>query len=319
MAYAKRIVVSCALAGLVSLPSVAATRVSQINQRSFTILAAESQWLPTVEDIAQQLNHREGLHILPVRGDGCVQASADLLHLQQIDMAIVTADCVAYAEAQGLLPDATRKLAYVARLKSLPIIIVTRRDISNITALAGLRIATGPVQSAGFSTGEVLLGGLGLPFTRVAKSNTEALIALKNGSADAALLVGLDALDGSLDPSKFHAIGVSAPVRADQVYAPALLNSDDLKGLPIAGLTLETVSTALALAIVNWPAGSEQSRKMQVFATQYFDLAADQAASDPVSAMIPNWQRHLTSVQALEALSSTGIETNPAMQKGDGP
>lgn len=317
MAFARTCVLTWCLAGLVATPGFTASRIAKINQNSFTVLATEAQWLPRVDDIAARLNHQNGLHILPVKGDGCIQGSADLLNLDQIDMAVLTVDCATYAESQGLLPNATRKLAYVSRLKALPIVIVTRRDIANLTSLAGLRIATGPVQSSGFATGELLLGSVGLPFTRVPKSGTDAVEALKSGNADAALLVGLDALDGTLDPGKFQVIGLTSPLRMEDVYAPALLSPPDLKGLLPEGRTLETVSTALALAILNWPANTPQSQKMQVFAKEFFATAANSETPEALSANIPNWQRHFTSVRALEALD--GSNNTSDVQQGERP
>jgi hypothetical protein len=309
------ILAGCAICA-VGLPAAwGASRMAELNQKSFTVLAGESTWLSAVDGLVDTLNHENGLHVLAVKGNGCLQASADLMNLQQIDMAVLTADCVAYAEAQGLIPNATQKLAYVSRLKALPIVLLTRRTIPNLTALAGLRIATGPAQSAGFATGELLLGGLDLPFTRVAKSGVAAVSALQSGEADAALLVGLDALDGTLDPSKFHALGLNAPAQTKTVYAPALLTATDLKGLLTDQSSLETVSTALALAVVNWKAGSPQAEKVKFFSDQYFAATANLGdAGDSVA--IPNWQRHQTSSQALEALDT---QQQDNQSQGDGP
>jgi len=309
------IIASCAIFAL-NLPAAwAASRVAELNQKTFTILASEQAWLPDVAAIAQSLNHEDGLHVLSVNGDGCLQSGSDVLNLQNIDMAVLTVDCVAYAEAQGLLPKASQKLAYISRLKALPIVLITRRNVQNVTALAGLRIATGPAESNGFATGELLLGGMDLPFVRVAQSGANAIAALKAGNADAALLVGLDALDGTLDPSTFHALGLNAPVMTKAVYAPMLLNAGELKGLADTQPSLETVSTALALTIVNWKSGTPQADKMKFFSDHYF--AAATALGDGETAVaIPNWQRHQTSNQALQALDT--LQHNNQSQ-GDGP
>jgi TRAP-type uncharacterized transport system substrate-binding protein len=316
-----RVVLVCAVfaSGLVGTEVVAQPRLADINQKTVTVLSGEPGWFAEAVAIADGLANEQGLRILPMQGSGCIDAAADVLQLTQVDMALLSSDCVDYAEQQGLLPNASKKLAFVARVKSLPLFIVTRRDVPNLTALAGKRIATGPANSAAFASGEILLGGLGLPFVRVPKSGAEGLALLQSGDADAVLLEGVEALDGTLDARKFHVLGLTTTQNSTTSHAPALVDAAAFKGLLAEGETLETVSTALVLAVFNWPAKSAKAAKIKLFSKAYFSQQALGENAAQLSASVPGWQRHATSQNALEALSTDFPEQPSTFQQGDGP
>jgi ABC-type amino acid transport substrate-binding protein len=304
--------------GLLADGAFAKPPLADINQKTLTLLSGEAIWFPAAVAIANQLDHENGLRVLPMQGSGCIESAADVLQLTQVDVALLSSDCVDYAEQQGLLPKASQKLAYVTRVRSLPVVLVTGRDIPNLTALAGKRIATGPADSAGFASGEILLGGLGLPFIRVPKSGVEGMALLKSGEADAVLLQGLDALDGTLDPQKFHVLGLTATQNSTASHAPALVEASELRGLLASGTSLETVSTALVLAVFNWPAKSAKAEKIKLFSTAYFEKQALGDGASQLSASVPGWQRYSTSQNALEALTIE-LPEQPTLQQGDGP
>ncbi len=316
-----RALVCCVVvaSGLVASVAAAQPRLADINQKTLTLLSGEPGWFPEVLAIATELNHEQGLRILPMQGAGCIEAAADVLQLTQVDIALLSSDCVDYAEQQGLLPKASQKLAYIARVKSLPLLIVTRADVPNLTALAGKRIVTGAANSAGFASGEILLGGLGLPFIRVPKSGAEGIVLLKSGAADAVLLEGLDALDGTLDPQRFHVLGLTTTQSSTTSHVPALIEASELKGLLPEGGTLETVSTALVLAVFNWPEKSAKAAKIKLFSAAYFAQQAMSENSAQLSAMVPGWRRHSISQNALEALDTELPEQPATFQQGDGP
>jgi TRAP-type uncharacterized transport system substrate-binding protein len=297
----------------------AETQLAEINKKTITLLAGEAAWFDEGVRIANALAHEGGLKLLPMQGAGCISSTADLLQLTQVDVALLSSDCVAYAETQGLLPRAAQKLAYIARVKPLPLVIVTRKDIPNLTALAGKRIATGAAASASFAAGEMILGGMELPFIRVPKPGRDGLASLQRGEADAVLLVGLDDLDGSLNTDRFHVLGLPAPAAVKDAYAPALVDASLLKGLAGSETALETVSTSLVLAVFNWPAKSPKAAKLKLFADAYFDRVGESNAAPELSARVVGWKRHAASQKALDALAITSGDETKTLQQGDGP
>lgn len=296
------------VAGVLNVQAFAQSKLAEINQKTITLLSGESQWFDQTLAITQKMSHLDGLRLIAMHGDGCIDSAADVLQLAQVDVALLSSDCVTYAQAQGLLPRAAQKLSFVARLKAEPLLLLTTRDHNNLTSLAGKRIATGAANSAGFASGELLLGGLDLPFTRVAKSGVEAIETLKRGEADAVLLHGVDELAG-LDAKRFHVLGLTAPQDFAQHYAPALVDAGALGG------SVETVSTSLLLAVYNWPKNSAKAQKIKLFTQAYFQQHAAGDEAQELSAAVPGWQRHAYSKQALDALSTN----TPELQQGDGP
>ncbi len=291
-----------AFVGLAGAMAQAQPSVADLNAKTLSLVAGDPAWFARAVGVADDVRNFKGLRVLPMAGAGCMQSAADVLRLEHVDMALLTTDCVAYAEMQDLLPGAAQKLAYVTRVAALPIVIVTRKNIPNLTALAGLRIATGPAQSAAFASGELLFASLGLPFKRVAKSGANGLAALVADEADAALLVGLEALDGSLDPKRFHVLGLPLPDALKDTYAPALMTAEQLQGLSQES-SLESVSTALALVVKRQSRNAQQVRRIKSFISTYFENAVAQGTASELSANISGWQRHAVSKQTIDTLN----------------
>lgn len=310
---------------LAESPAVAADKqTTELNLKTVGLMAGEAELLPRVQTIAGQLHHEDGLRILPIAGDGSLQAVNDLLRLDAVDVALIPSDTVAYAEAQGLLSDAEGKIAYLARISSLPVLVVARKNIANITGLANQRISTGPAQSAGFATGELLLGNLGLPFKRVPKSGADAIAALQAGEADAAVVLGVPAELARLDPQQFHILNLPLPAGMERVYAPAMVDAPQALRLAPPGGSIETVASSLVLAVYNWPRSNTHSTKLKLLSDNFFRLsrAEQQKLVEPgtnIAATVVGWQRHITAVDALEALKKATANSDALpQQQGDG-
>ena len=292
------------------VPTQASTLESVLNDNVISILSGEPEWLNRIEDLATQLNHSDHLRILPISGAGSVQAINDLIYLRAIDAALLSSDVLVYAEAQGLIQPGSHKIAYIADIASLPIVLVTRKDISSLTELAGLRICTGTANSAAFATGELLFGSLALPFSRVPLSNTNAVAALQSGKADAALLLGTEALH-LIDENRFHILSIPIPENLKDYYSPALLTADVLAQFGPEQKPIETISTALTLAVFNWPKGNEHSSRLARLAKALWSMPTISDAKDStnLTADVPGWQRHASAIKILAELRNNLPET----------
>ena len=299
-----------------ALPVLAQNRLSGINDSTVTLLAGEAAWGPKSQHVADALQHRDGLRIIPMQGDGCITATADVLQLTQVDSAVLETACVDYAVTQGLLPQALEKLVYISRIDSQPLLLVTRRSFPSLTSLAGKRIATGPAQSAAFAAGELLLADMGLPFVRVAESGAKALSSLVANEADAVLVRGTDEL-ATLDTKQFHILGLLPPAGEVTHFAPALVAVTDLPGL-VAGDT-ETVSTALVLAVYDWPQKSIKAEKIGRLAATYIRAAAATLQASELSARVPGWKRHPMAERALKQLAQQNASAISISQTGGTP
>ena len=282
---------------------LAASRSFVLNQNTIGVVAGEPEWLPLVQDVARTLNHKSGLRILPISGEGAIQSVSDLIHIDGVDVALIPADSVAYAKAQGLLPAGEEKIAYLARMGTIKILLIARKDINSLTDLAGRKIATGPAQSAGFATGEFVLGALGLPFKRVPTDGSGALAALERGDAEAAIVLGTQNLAALKSPEKFHVLPLLLPTELEQTYAPSLLTAAELEKHGMKGKAIDTISTPLVLAVFNWSAKNPHSDALYAFNKAMLEASALPQNAAPwirnnLAADVPGLQRHTSSVRA---------------------
>jgi uncharacterized protein len=247
------------------------------------VLAGEEQWLPLASALAKRIDHEDGLRILPILGAGSLQALDDLSALPHVDAAIVTADSLAYAQRQKL---AGGKVNYLARLGTANLVLVARQGVSNVTALAGKRIATGPAESAGFATGELLFNALEIPFLRVPLQGEKAVAALLSGKADAALVLADDIPKAALSDGPYRVLTLTVPPQLADVYQVATLTAQDLPGLLANNRSVDSIATTLVLAVVNWPHNSAHFAALQRFDAQLLKLHDAQDFSTDVQGWV---------------------------------
>ncbi len=289
----------CCVVGL-SLPGWAD---SDADDAVISVMAGEPEWLTEATRLADRLDHENHLRILPMLGAGGVQALSDLLEIPSIDVALVSSDTLAYARAQNLISGGTT-LSYIAKLAPLDVVLVARADLKNVTALAGKRIATGPAQSSGFATGEILFGALEIPFMRVPQQGDKAIAALLTGQADAALLLGASFQKSTLSDGRFHILTLPMPPNLKDIYQPAMLSADAFPGLIAKGKSVESVAASLILAVQNWPKQSARLKPLKVFEGElYKSQPADN--SENLAATVLGWSRHASAEDLLNQSQSS--------------
>ena len=272
------LMICCALAAsLFAKPALA-------DETSFNILVGEPSWVPEAQSMARALDHENGLRILPMLGKGAVQSVQDLEDFPIIDAALITADSLAYVKGQNLLAPGDSNISYVAAVKQLPILLVAKKSVANVTALAGKKIATGAADTASFASGELLLGSMEVPFLRVPQSQDAAVDALLQGHADAALFVGLPLNIEKLGNS-FHALPLVMPEQLAQIYKPIHLTSKDAANLVPVGQPLDTVSTSLILAVNEATATPDHRKALKAFENGYFQQPLGPTALEDVSTL----------------------------------
>ena len=282
------------------------------------LLAAEAQWLPDANKIVAKLDHENGLRIVPMLGVGGVQAFQDLANLPMIDVAIISSDSLTYAAQQDLLRGQKDKFSYVARLASLDVVLVARREISNVAGLSGKHIATGPAQSAAFATGELLFNAMNISFSRVAKQDEDAIDALNSGQADAALFLGTALSTAALSDGRFHVLRLQIPASLSKIYQPAILTAHELPGLVNGNQSVETFSASLTLAVYDRPRDAVHARALQNFETMIFKLSAGDGSGN-LAAAVPGWKRHVEAQKILNQAQAKNLENATITPTGGKP
>lgn len=242
------------------------------------------------------LDHQGGLRILPIAGKGPLQTLNDLVHLKGIDAALLPSDVLAYARVNGLIDVAPEKLSYLVKLGHHDIHLLARKDITSLQELAGRRIAVGSSIEPSYITGHFLLESAGIAFEEVPLGGAAAVKAVAEGQADAAILVGEEPLPelSGVKSRNLHLVPLQAPEAVADNYAPALLSYDDYPALMKKGETVDTLSTALIVAVFEWPRGSPQGNTTAALADGLYralEPADAQGAGINLTATVPGWQR----------------------------
>lgn len=284
------------LLGLSIIPVPLSDARAQGNEAIVGVMADGRDDFGLAMRLAAALDHQQDLRILPMAGKGPVQTLSDLLFLKNVDAAILPSDVFAYAERNGLLKADKDKAVYLVKLGSLEVHLVARDGIDSIAGLAGKRVATGSTASLGFIAAHVLLADAATAVEEYPVDGEAAVTALAEGSVDAAFLVGTKPLPvlTSLKAKGLHLVALQAPAGAGAAYAPALITAADYPNLLRKQQTVETVSSALVIAVLDSPKGSAQDRKIARFAEGLFgalDISSAAGAGLNLAQTVPGWRR----------------------------
>jgi uncharacterized protein len=300
--------------GLMSatVPAGAADRVTAIG-----VMADTADDLALAMRIAAALDHQNGLRILPIAGKGPSQTLNDLVHLKGVDAAVLPSDTLAYAAKEGLLDVAPTKLTYVLKLASQDVYLLARKDIDSLSALAGRRVAMGTTADSAYIAAHLLVQAAGITAEDVPLTGEAAVAAVADGSVDAAFLAGPNPLPvlATLKAKDLHLVPLEATGDAAAAYAPALVSGDDYPALLRKGETVETVSSALILAVFEWPRGSDQSKAIGRFAEGLFQSLEPAGSPDPgvnFTAAVPGWTRARVADDVLAARAARAQAIQPA-------
>ena len=275
-------------------------RSLKLNQNTVGLLASQPSLSEDVLEIANAMDHTDGLRVLPILGRGSLQSINDLLFLRGVDVALLSSDSLAFVKKHDLYKDETSKLAYLAKLATLNVVVVARKDIAGVNSLEDMRIATGPANSDEFVAAELIFDALGTKFERVPTTGKNSVAALLDGRIDAAVFVGAPSyrlLNSIKANSGLHILSLSLPESLAETYSPAILESSDFPNLISKDTAVETVAAALILAVFDWPERSERFNKMKKFnkallSTYLATRTAEQSTN--FSATVPGWKQYLT-------------------------
>jgi uncharacterized protein len=275
-------------------------RSQKLNQSTIGLLASTPELSGNVLDIADAMDHTDGLRILPIIGRGSLQSINDLLFLRGVDVALLSSDSLAFVKKHDLYKEETGKVAYMAKLANLNVIVLARKDIAGIENLTGLRVATGPANSDEFVAAELIFDAIGMPYERVPTTGKNSVAALLDGRIDAAVFTGaasVQLLNAIKAKSGLHILPLSLPESLADTYSPAILDSKEFPNLIPDGTIVETVAAALILGVFDWPDRTERFYKLRKFnkallSTYLATRNSDQSTN--FSAAVPGWKQYLT-------------------------
>ncbi len=291
-------------------------RSLKLNQGTVGLLASQPELIDDAIQIANAVDHTDGLRVLPIVGRGGLQSLNDLLFLRGVDAAMLSSDSLAYVKKNQLYTIEADRISYLAKLANENIIILTRTEFANLESLDGKRIATGNVNSDEFVAADLIFDDFGLTYERIPLSGSNAVAALKDGRIDAAILAGgasYQILAAIKSKSGLHILPISLGKGLTEAYSPAIISSSDLPNLIPEGTVVETVAAALVLAVFDWPNRSERFYKLRKFNAALFknylaSLSKEQKTN--FSATVPGWKPYPTEKDVIGSnpQSSTTIQ-----------
>jgi TRAP transporter TAXI family solute receptor len=244
----------------------------------------------------------EGLHVLPVLGDGSIQNLSDMMHLPGIDIGIVQSDVLAYARREQRYSILTRQLRYVARLYNQEFHLLAGRGIRSIEDLAGRRVNV-DVRGSGTSiTASLVFDMLRIGIDPVNFDQELAVQKLRSGDIAALAYVSgkptelFRDLDGS-DGLHFLALPLTDAML--DAYLPTSLTAADYPRLIPESTKVETVATGAIMVVYNWKRDTDRYRKVAHFIDAFFSSIEEfhQPARHPkwqevnLTARIPDCER----------------------------
>jgi uncharacterized protein len=267
-------------------------------------------------DMASVLDDGNNLRILPIIGKGSVQNVMDVLFMRGVDLGIVGSDSVEKMRRDGTAPNAQQQLAYITRLYNEEVHILTRRDITDISQLAGKRVNFDLAASGTAFTANVIFERLGIKPQIVYTDQNLSYEQLKSGEIDATVFTGGKPLKGIADfkndDGKFHLLTVPFDKRLDDLYVPARIENSDYPALVENGKPVNTIAIASILVVYNWPEGSERYVKVARFVDAFFSKFDEfhKSARHPkwhevnINGTIPGWTRFKPAQEWLDRASS---------------
>lgn len=277
----------------------------EINANTVAILSGSlsSAKLHMADDLSRALGDGDKLRILPLRSDGGTKNARDILYLQGVDMGLVNADALETLRGKKFYEDFEKRLAYIAKLHSEEVHLISDKKLKSISELEGKVVAVH--DGSALVSGSLIFDKLGVkPAKWVEMPMQEAAARIRRGEVDAVICVTGKPISGFDRLLKLNADLRLVPIKyaeaLQQSYLPARLTDTDYPGLVEPGRSIETVAVGTVLAVFNWNSNKDRYRRLQKFVDAFFskfDKVISQTGRHPkwnevnLAARLPGWQR----------------------------
>jgi len=275
------IAAQAALAQTSSALRAALPQQKMLNESALMILGGHpgTTYSGLAHDIATALGGRDGLRLLAVDDAGGTEGLRDLLLLRGVDLALVPANALIYANEAAIFGAGLReRLAYITLLYGEELHILVGPGVDSFENLRGRKIAVPPEDGNTEFAIRDLLRRLHIKADVIRVAGPDAIDDVRSGRVAAFVLMG-----GK--PSRFVAgLPKDGTIRLLALpwnqafgdgYAPADFRSDDYPALISSGQTIDTVSVSAVLVTNNTPKSDESNRRITRFVPAFFDALSE--------------------------------------------
>jgi TRAP transporter TAXI family solute receptor len=303
----KTILMGIALLGIVAGGSGNAGEVSGASSQGSAdwlgIAAGPAATAETVlaADMASLFAAGAPLRVLPMLGDAGEGNVELLLDESHVDIAFVSTDALAAAEAAR--KDLADHLELVVRLYPQEVHVLARADIRTISDLAGKKVSFGPVGSGSSITGSSLFKALGIDVDPQSLDPSLAIERLKQGSISAPVIVSgkpSPLIAGIPADLGLHLLPIDFGEALQAAYLPTRLGAEDYPNLIDGTGEVPTVATGMLLLA----AKSKNDPSSQIRIARFVDTLFPRFAELQASDRHPKW-REVNLAASLPGLSRT--------------
>jgi len=263
---------------------------NQLNANTISLMTGSfgSTYAQMGADLASVLNDGFNLRILPVMGNGSVQAVADILLLKGVDVGIVRKDTLAYLERKDFANNIRNQFVYVAKMFNEEMHVLAPMAIRSMKDLDGKTVAVDLPDGSTFVTSISVFERLGIKPHLLYIEPRIALERLRRGEIDAIIAVEGKPLQwlGQVKDPNLHLVPVEYDRELRDEYLPSQLTALDYPNLISATAHVDTIAAEAVLASFNWQPGSDRYRRLSLLVESLFARMA-QLQQPPYH---PKWQ-----------------------------
>ncbi|HEX3573485.1 MAG TPA: TAXI family TRAP transporter solute-binding subunit [Rhodopila sp.] len=224
-------------------------------------------------DLTSVLNTND-MRIVPLVGKGSLQNIGDLLHLPGVDLAMVAADALTYAQSNNLYPGELAKVEYISKLYDNDVHVCAGPTIHTLADLQGKPVNI-DVEGAGTNlTSRAIFKTLGIAPAFQTNEPTIAQDKLRRGEIAANVYLGgrpIRLFANSPAGTGLHFVPVPSNEALEKVYLPGgQLTHADYPTLVPENEVVETMGVGVTLAVFGWRPGSVRYRNLVTFVDAFF-------------------------------------------------
>jgi uncharacterized protein len=273
-----------AQAALAQTPSTLRTALPQqkvLNETALMMLGGYpgTTYSGLAHDIATALGGRDGLRLLTVDDAGGTENLRDLLLLRGVDLALVPANTLVYANEAAIFgPNLRERLTYITLLYGEELHILVGPGTDSFENLRGRKIAVPPEDGNTEFAVRDLLRRLHIKADVIRVAGPDAIDEVRSGRLAAFVLMG-----GK--PSRFVAglpkdgslrlLALPSNQAFGDGYSPADFRSDDYPALIPSGQTIDTVAVSAVLVTNNTAKSDESNRRISRFVPAFFGALSE--------------------------------------------
>jgi uncharacterized protein len=261
-------------AGLVALAMPAAAeqrqkapaRTGAVSILTDGIAEPNSNATRAINELAKEIGN---VRVLPIAGHGATANVRDLLQLRGVDLAVLNSDILQFLDQTRQYPKARSQIRSVTHIYNQKIYLLAREEFKTIDSLRGRKLAVPSRSTGSHVTAMTLFNLLGINVIVHALGPGADLDDFSTEQFDGVLLLGDELARVRLSAQArrdLHVVPVAFMPELRGTYRPAVIEPQELPGLPVAG-NIETIAVSTLLAVYNWTSSQARFADVSSFAT----------------------------------------------------